>query len=405
MKVAVIGLGMEGKKALNSLLNHGYQVYASDMNEKLTLKNDHEFELELGNHDWDKINSADAVILSPSLWENNTFKKFKSNDKLFSDVINAHKSIFTIGVTGTNGKTTTCFMIKEILEEYGFKILIGGNAGGGFDGYTEIMLKASEDNYDILIVEVCDMTLDFCAHTFDFDLLVVTNLGQDHLNVHQSIENYQKSMQKFLNGKKAILNINDELLSNMNNYTEETFFFDHYPGKLKLFGEFNRQNAAAAAEVAKILDIPQENVNKSLESFTPVPGRIDELNLGKSRIIIGKTDNISATTVILTEEKFDVIIIGTPRRNEYWRYDLLDEVSKTNPQSIGLFPGLDETTTQAKEFLIKNGYHGPIKILNNVKEVLEFTSDWIKKDSTIFIGGNGQDRIIEIKEKLECTEF
>jgi UDP-N-acetylmuramoylalanine--D-glutamate ligase len=401
MKVAVIGLGVEGKKALYSLLNHGYQVYASDMNEELTIESDHDFELDLGNHDWDKINSADAVMLSPSLWDIEAFKEFKSNNKLFADVINNHKSIFTIGVTGTNGKTTTCFMIKEILQNYGFKILIGGNAGGGFDGYTELILEASEKSYDILIVEVCDMTLDFCAHNFDFDLLVVTNLGQDHLNVHKSMQNYQKSLQIFLKEKKAVLNHNDKLLSDMGNYTEETFFFDDYHGELNLFGKFNRQNAAAAEEVAKILNIPKEDINKSLKSFTPVPGRINELNIGKSKIVIGKTDNISAINAVLSEEKFDVVILGTPRRNEYWRYDILEEASKINPQLIGLFPGLDNTTTQAEELLIKKGYHGPIKILNDIKEVVKFTVDSIKTDSTIFIGGNGQDKIMKIKENLE----
>ena len=401
MKVAVIGLGVEGKKALHSLLNHGYHVYASDMNEELTIESDHDFELELGNHDLDKINSADAVILSPSLWNIEAFKEFKSNNKLFSDVINNHKSIFTIGVTGTNGKTTTCFMIKEILQNYGFKILIGGNAGGGFDGYTELILESSEKNYDILIVEVCDMTLDFSAHNFDFDLLVVTNLGYDHLNVHKSMQNYQNSIQTFLKEKKAVLNINDELLSGMDDYCEDTFFFDYYPGKLNLFGKFNRQNAAAAAAVAEILNIPKENINESLKSFTPVPGRINELNIGKSKIVIGKTDNLSAITAVISEEKFDVVILGTPRRNEYWRYDILEEASKINPHLIGLFTGLDDTTAQAEELLIKNGYHGPIKILNDIKEVVEFTIDCIKKDSIIFIGGNGQDKIMKIKEILE----
>jgi len=405
MKVAVIGLGVEGKKALHSLLNHGYQVYASDMNEELTIESDHDFELELGNHDWNKINSADAVILSPSLWNTEAFKELKSNNKLFTDVINNHKSIFTIGVTGTNGKTTTCFMIKEILQNYGFKILIGGNAGGGFEGYTELILEASEKNYDILIVEVCDMTLDFCTYNFDFDLIVVTNLGYDHLNVHKSLQNYQKSLQTFLKEKRAVLNINDELLSGMDDYCEDTFFFDYYPGKLNLFGKFNRQNAAAAAEVAKILNIPKEKINKSLKSFTPVPGRIDELNIGKSKIVIGKTDNISAITAVISEEKFDVVILGTPRRNEYWRYDILEEASKINPHLIGLFPGLDDTTAQAEELLIKNGYHGPIKILNDIKEVVEFTIDCIKKDSIIFIGGNGQDKIMKIKEILEQYNF
>lgn len=80
MKVAVIGLGVEGKHALNSLLNNGHQIYASDMDKSLNIEcdqKDHEFELDLGSHDWNKINSADAVVLSPSLWNTGISKKLK----------------------------------------------------------------------------------------------------------------------------------------------------------------------------------------------------------------------------------------------------------------------------------------------------------------------------------------
>lgn len=95
-------------------------------------------------------------------------------------------------------------MIKEILENAGLNVLIGGNAGGGFKGYTELILEASSEssNYDVMVVEVCDMTLDFCDQTFDFDVVVATNIGHDHLNFHKSIENYGKSVCKFLKGKK-----------------------------------------------------------------------------------------------------------------------------------------------------------------------------------------------------------
>lgn len=402
MKIAVIGLGIEGNKALHSLLNYGHQVYASDMDKNKSLESlNHECDVELGNHNWNKIDSADAVVLSPSLWNIKAFQNLKSNNKLLSDVLTHHKSIFTIGVTGTNGKTTTCYMIKEILEKYDFKVLMGGNAGGGFDGYTEIILETSQSDYDVLIVEICDMTLDFCAYNFDFDLIVVTNVGYDHLNVHQSIKNYQKSLQKFLLGKKAILNINDELSSNIGSDSEETLFFDCYPGKLNLFGRFNQQNAAAAALVAKKLNVPTEVVSESLESFKPVPGRIEELIFGKVKIIIGKTDNVSAINAILTEDKFDVIIIGTPRKDEYWRYDILKEISKNNPEMVGVFPGLDDTTIQAKEALIDQDYNGVIKILNNTEDVIKFSLDSIENGCNVFIGGNGQEKLMEIEEVLK----
>lgn len=408
MKVAVIGLGMEGKNASYSLLKRGHQVYASDMNEDLKIdyvkEFDEDLELELGGHNWDKINSADAVVLSPSLWNNNNFKKLKSKKKFLSDLLNHHKSILTIGVTGTNGKTTTSLMIKEIMDKQGLKVLIGGNAGGGFEGYTEIMLQAAETDYDILIVEVCDMTLDFCSDNFDFDVVVVTNLGLDHLDVHRSLQNYQKSVEKFIKGKTAVLNSNDKLLSTMEDYSKYTLFFDHYKGDMKLFGSFNRQNAAAAAEVAKILDIPEEDIKESLQTFAGVAGRIKELKLGQAHIVIGKTDNVHAAAAILNEKEFEVVIMGTPRRNEYWRYKIYQEISNVKPQYVALFPGLEDTTGEAKNMLREYGYDGPIQILSNIPEVVELTLQCSKRYSHIFIGGNGQKKLMKIKEILKQIE-
>ena len=87
MKVAVIGLGKEGKNALYALLKYGYQVYASDMNPNINcghLINENDFQIDLGKHDWDKINSADALVISPSLWNMKTFKDVISNNNLLS---------------------------------------------------------------------------------------------------------------------------------------------------------------------------------------------------------------------------------------------------------------------------------------------------------------------------------
>lgn len=407
MKVAVVGLGMEGNHALHSLLDFGHQVYASDLNKDLNITVDNfdgRFEIELGRHDWEKINSADAVVVSPSLWKTGVLKKVTSEDKIFSKVFGKHRDIFTIGVTGTNGKTTTAFMIKEILENSGFKALIGGNAGGGFEGYTRLMLDVTKEDYDYLIVEVCDMTLDFSEDNFDFDLVVVTNLGWDHMNVHRTMEQYQKSVYNFIKDKSAVLNKNDELLSSLGDKPfrgEKPYFFDTYTGKLHLIGKYNRQNAAAACKVAEILDIPEEKIYESLASFKPVGGRITELNRDGSRIIIGKTDNVSAVVAVFGEIEFDLAILGTPREGEYWRFDIFKEVANFNPQYIILFPGLDDTTRQAKEILRKNDYNGKIKILEDVPEIVEFIYTHHGKYKSMFIGGNGQDKIMEIKSVLE----
>lgn len=407
MKVAVVGLGIEGTHALHSLLDFDHQVYASDLNEDLNIPMDNYdggFEIELGRHNWDKINSADAVVVSPSLWKRDVLKKITSPNKIFSRVLGNHRDIFTIGVTGTNGKTTTALMIKDILTNSGFKVLVGGNAGGGFDGYTRLMLEASQDEYDYLIVEVCDMTLDFSRHNFHFDLVVVTNLGWDHINVHHSMEQYQERIYDFIKDKTVVLNKNDDLLSSLKNKSflkGKPNFFDTYNGKLNLIGKYNRMNAGAAFTVSKILNIPEDKICESLSSFKPVDGRITELKLGDSRIIIGKTDNVSAVTAVFQETKFDLAILGTPRREEYWRFDIFIEVANFNPPYIVLFPGLDDTTSQAKEILEKNSYKGEIRVSEDIFEIVDFISTNHGKYRTIFIGGNGQDKITQIKRILK----
>jgi UDP-N-acetylmuramoylalanine--D-glutamate ligase len=401
MKVAVVGLGMEGMNAVKSLLNHNYNVYASDTSDNIELDVFSGLDVDLGYHDFDKIQKADAVVLSPSLWDQQSFQTIKSSHKLLSDVLTSHKSLFSIGVTGTNGKTTTILMIKDILQKSGLKVLVGGNAGGGFQGYTEIILKAEEEDYDVLIVEVCDMTLDFCARNFDFDLVVVTNIGRDHMEVHQSLENYLQSMARFVKGKKMVLNQEEEFSKTLDKQAEETYSFSGIPLRLNLFGNFNLKNAAAAATVAEILGISDKDITKSLESFEGVPGRSTILNLSDSKIVIGKTDNADAIAAVLGEREFKVIILGTPRQNETCRYDILKEVSSTNAQIVALFPGLEDTVNLSHAFLEKTGFEGKIVSLNGADEVVEFTRECIRNYDAVFIGGNGQKKIIEITERLK----
>ncbi|MGF7117852.1 Mur ligase family protein [Methanobacterium oryzae] len=401
MKVAVVGLGTEGKNAVKSLINYGYKVYASDMQKNMELDCNTAVDIDLGYHDFEKINSADAVVLSPSLWSSKIGEKIRSSKKFLSDILPDHKTVFTIGVTGTNGKTTTCFMIREILENAGFNVLVGGNAGGGFEGYTKLILESSKQKYDVLVVEVCDMTLDFCSYAFDFDLVVVTNMGQDHMDFHNSLENYKDSISKFIKEKTAILNEQDQILAQMGNYPSKTLFFGNGHRDLKLFGQYNLQNAAAAAKVAQFLEIPENNIDEALKNFEGVKGRSATLNISGCNFVVGKTDNSNATSAVLNELKFDVVMVGTPRGKEACRYDILKEVSEANPESVVLFPGLEDTTDIAFERLKKEGYNGDIKIIKDMPTILDFAIECSEKYQNIFIGGNGQNKLIEIQKALQ----
>jgi len=403
MKVAVLGLGIEGKKSVKALLAYGAKVYASDLDESLDISElkSNKLEVDLGFHDRNKIDDSDCVVLSPSLWNNIAIKRIVGKNKLFSDVLNKHKSTFTIGVTGTNGKTTSCHMLHEILVEAGYKVLMGGNAGGGFDGYTQLIIQANESEYDVMIVEVCDMTLDFASHIFDFDIVLVTNLGFDHMEHHHSMENYQKSVFKFLDGvNQIVINGKDPMLGEFKDSSNHVYFFDSEIRDLKLFGNFNQENASGAFKVTELMGVEPDLINDVLSNFEAVEGRTVTMNLNGSQIIIGKTDNPDSTAAVLDESQPDIVVIGTPRKNEKFRYNILKEVARTDPSLVVLFPGLDNTTEFARESLIDFGYCGTIIVEEDVSALFDLVLGYTGNYGTIFIGGNGQSKIMSLQSSL-----
>ena len=230
MKAAVIGLGVEGKKAVNSLLSHGWEVYATDLNSNVDLSDlelpmismnlvsggetvsivSDNLTVDLGFSNSSAIEECDAIAISPSMYGGSFADKLLEKVKLLSNVVTKHKDIFTIGITGTNGKTTSVHMLKSILENAGKKVLVGGNGGGGFSGYYDLILEASNDDYDILLVEVCDMTLDFCNYCFDFDMVGLTNIGNDHMDVHKTIANYKNTLVRFFESKTVFTAFNQD---------------------------------------------------------------------------------------------------------------------------------------------------------------------------------------------------
>jgi len=395
MKIAVIGLGVEGMKAIKSLKKRGHRIYASDINTNIKLENLEGIEVDLGFHNMKKIRECDAVMLSPSLY--NTPIKEKVKDKLLCNIIKDHKKLYTIAVTGTNGKTTTTLMLTEILRKWGKRVLVGGNAGGGFQGYTELILQAAEYKYDIIIVEICDMTLEFADQCFNPNLIILTNIGRDHMNHHKTIKNYKKSLEKFIKNKKVLLNQEDPLSLQLK--TPQRILYGPYHGKLKLYGKFNRLNAGAAAKAASILGTPKHIIDSALEEFKPPRGRAQKYKFNNTNIIIGKIDNPSAMKSILEEADFEIIFLGTPRKDENWRFETIQEIARKPPEVLILFPGLEDTT----DIALEHAKNLPSKILvaKDTDEILKLLEKFIRKYHRILIGGNGQEKIIEIQDKLE----
>lgn len=420
MKAAVIGLGVEGKKAVNSLLKHGWEVYATDLNinvdlsgldlptlsmnmidEKQTISIVGEnITVDLGFTNSYAIETCDAIAISPSMFGGSFAERLLEDGELLCDVVTGHRDIFTIGITGTNGKTTTVHMLKSILEDAGKKVLVGGNGGGGFSGYYDLILEARNGDYDILLVEVCDMTLDFANYCFDFDMVGLTNIGNDHMDVHKTIANYKNSLVRFFSGKTIFTAFNQDFNTDFKESAEKTIPYFTYQDELKLVGEFNMLNAGLATAIARELKIPKDVIKSTLRDFKAVEGRLDVYKINDADIYVGKTDNSDALASVLAEKDFYALFIGTPRHNEMHRLDILDVAVKYNPEVIVLFPGLDDTLDMAIYRLNSLGYMGNIITVNTLDQIIELVAEYSHEEA-ILIGGNGQDVIINIQERIK----
>lgn len=420
MKAAVIGLGVEGKKAVNSLLRHGWEVYATDLNinvdlngldlptlsgsmiedkQTISIVGDN-ITVDLGFTNSFAIETCDAIAISPSMFGGSFAEKLLENGELLCDVASKHRDLFTIGITGTNGKTTTVHMLKSILEDDGKKVLVGGNGGGGFSGYYDLILEAEDGDYDVLLVEVCDMTLDFANYCFDFDMVGLTNIGNDHMDVHKTIANYKNSLVRFFTDKTIFTAFDQDFNSDFKRAAKETIPYFAYQDELQLVGKFNLLNAGLAMAIARELKVSKTQVRESLANFKAVEGRLDVYKINDAQVYVGKTDNSDALASVLAEKDFYALFIGTPRHNETHRLDILDVAVNYNPEVIVLFPGLDDTLDMAIYRINSLGYMGNIITVNTLDQIIELVAEYSHEEA-ILIGGNGQDTIIDIQERIK----
>ena len=420
MKAAVIGLGVEGKKAINSFLKRGWDVYATDLNVNIDLSslnlpivamdtiNDNQtvsmvgnnITVDLGFSNSHAIDECDAIAFAPSMFGGSFAEELLKNNNLLSDVLTKHKDMFTIGITGTNGKTTTVHMLKSILENAGYNVLVGGNGGGGFSGYYDLILEANSNDYDILLVEVCDMTLDFANYCFDFDYIGLTNIGNDHMDVHKTIANYKNSLVRFFSDKTIFTAFNQDFNSDFKHSAKCNLYYFEYQDDLNLVGKFNFYNAGLAFSIARELKVSKDIIKSTLSDFKAVEGRMDVYKINDVSVYVGKTDNSDALASILSEKDFYALFIGTPRYNEEHRLDILDVAVKYNPEVIVLFPGLEDTLDMAIYRLNLLGYMGNIITVHSLDEIIELVAEYSHQEA-IFIGGNGQDTIIKIQERIK----
>lgn len=232
----------------------------------------------------------------------------------------------TVGVTGTNGKTSTTYLMKSILDRQGSKVGIIGtieNRIGDKVLHAERTTPESKELQALLRQmqqeQVTDVVMEVSSHSLDlhrvdgisFDVAIFTNLTQDHLDYHKTMENYRAAKGLlFRRAKKSVINLDDaasaymqaqsqgevltfgvdtpaDLMASRIDITAEGTAFrlqwqgKEYPVRLHTPGRFSVYNALGAAGACLLLGIPVEEIIAGLEENPGVSGRFQTVRSRK----------------------------------------------------------------------------------------------------------------------------
>ncbi len=220
------------------------------------------------------------------------------------------KKLTVIGITGTDGKTTTVNMLHHILKTSGKKVSSISSIGAkiadksydtGFHITTpspwqiqKYLKKAVEQKAQYFILEATSHGLDQNRLAFiNFEVAAITNITHEHLDYHKNKKNYLESKAKiFRNVKYSILNKDDQSFNDLKHKVSGVIFtyglkkqadfnLKKYPIKLKILEFFNLENALVSLACAINLGISKQQALKALSKFEGLPGRLEEIDLGQ----------------------------------------------------------------------------------------------------------------------------
>lgn len=308
--VLVAGAGKSGIGSVELLLQKGASVILYDGNKDLNVDelnvDRSKVSIVLGELTDELCEKLDLCVISPGIPLDVPFvKKLEEhNVTIWGEIELAYRSAKgrLVGITGTNGKTTTTALVGEIMKSFYESVFVVGNIG------TPYALKADKTNENsVTVAEMSSFQLETiieCAPCVS----AVLNITPDHLNRHKTMENYGKTKMKIAMNQKAdeycILNYEDEALRqyatdlpckplyfSSKRKVDNGLYLDEngniiltFGGKcdvlmnvseMKLVGVHNAENVMAAIAMAMVMDVPMDKIIDTVKNFNAVEHRIE----------------------------------------------------------------------------------------------------------------------------------
>lgn len=354
--MVVLGAGESGVGTAILAKKRDYLVFVSDngkIKEKYKNVLEHfEIDWEEEQHSEDKILNADVVMKSPGIPDTVPLVK-KLVDKgvpVISEIEFAakHTDATIIGITGSNGKTTTTMLTYSILKKGGLNVGMAGNIG---DSFAKMV---AEHDYDFYVLEISSFQLDGIVD-FKPNIAVITNITPDHLDRYDhSFENYVSSKFRIVQNQNPedslIYDCDDDVIVSwlennpirskllpftINEKLKEGAWLENdrilirtenktiemEADSLALEGLHNLKNTMAASTVAKLVGIRKDTIRESIQNFQGAAHRLEKvLKIHHVQYINdSKATNVNATYYALESIKTPIVWIvgGIDKGNDY----------------------------------------------------------------------------------------
>ena len=376
-KLVVLGGGESGVGAALLAQRNHWDVFVSDMGSlspsAIEIFEKNEIQWEDGTHSLERIIQAEMVVKSPGIPNHAAVIKTieAAGITIISEIEFAsnYTDATIIGITGSNGKTTTAMLTHHLLSEGGVDVGLAGNIGNSF---AKALI---EDKREVYVLEISSFQLEHIKK-FHPQIAVITNLTPDHLDrYNNSFESYCatkfKLLQNQTNEDHFIYDAEDETIvshiSALNpvakqhpysNTNSTTMFAINNPS---LRGRHNAKNAMAAATIAQLFELSDQTIQSSLQTFQGAAHRLEPVVsiLKVAYINDSKATNVNATFYALDSMTQPTVWIvgGVDKGNDYTSLlPLIHEKVKAivclgvdNQKIINIFSSVVDVLVEAKD--------------------------------------------------------
>lgn len=418
-KVLVFGAGRSGISAAGLLQKLDASVILYDGKKDINISTfkdkidiDKNFKAYFGDFPMDELNGTELMILSPGIAYDHPFvEKVKERGiPVWGEIELAYRYSKgkIIGITGTNGKTTTTSLVGELMRTYFKEVFVVGNIG---NPYTDIALETTDES--VTVIELSSFQLE-TIHEFRPNVSAILNITPDHLNRHYTMENYiniKKNITKNQNFENlCILNYEDENTRKIGTGINTRVMYFSSERKLKnglyldgddilyssgeniqkvcninelqILGKHNYENVMAGVAVAIEMGIPMELIHKAVTSFKAVEHRIEYVDTvnGVKYYNDSKGTNPDASIKAVMAMKDPTILIG----GGYDKGASFDEWIKTFDGRVKALVLFGETADKIEAAARSNGFTNIIRV-RDLKEAVLVSAKEAKQGDAVLL--------------------